>query len=131
MALKPLGTLEQEIVALLWRLGDASVKEIHCAILSDPDRELTAPTILNVLRRLEKKGWVIGQKKERIWYWRAKISEAEAQIKNAYMHLQELLRIGEGEVMTSFADQLDHSSMDKLAELTEKLQAIRSKGEKE
>jgi len=129
--LKPLGSLEQEIVTILWRLGHASVKEIHSAILSDPNRELTAPSILTVLRRLEKKGWVIGQKKDRIWYWRTKISQSEAKIKTAYMHLQGLLTIGDGEVVTSFADHLDHTSMDRLAELTKKLQAIRSEREKE
>lgn len=53
--MKSLGVLEQEIVSILWQLGSTSIKEIHRAILSDPDRELTTSSILNVLRRLEKK----------------------------------------------------------------------------
>ncbi len=125
--MKALGVLEKEIVSILWRLGTVTVKDIHSAILADPNRELTAPSILNVLRRLEKKGWVKGEKKERIWYWSAVISEEEAKIMTAYNHLQQLLTVGEETIIASFAGYLDHVSMNKLAELTQKLQELRSK----
>lgn len=127
--MKSLGVLEQEIVSILWQLGSTSIKEIHRAILSDPDRELTTSSILNVLRRLEKKGWVKGEKKERIWYWSAIISEKEAKIKTAYNHLHHFLSLVDEQVMVAFAHQIDRPTLDKLIQLTQNLQDIRSENE--
>jgi predicted transcriptional regulator len=52
--LPPLGDLEHEIVAILWRGGEMTAAEVRGSIA----RKLQDPTVRTVLRRLEEKGYV-------------------------------------------------------------------------
>ena len=52
-----LGSLETEILEIIWQLGEVTVKDVHEQILSDPDRELAYTSVTTVLRRLTDKGW--------------------------------------------------------------------------
>ena len=53
-----LGTLETEILEIIWDFGQATVKQIHDHILADPERELAYASVTTVLNRLTKKGWL-------------------------------------------------------------------------
>ena len=52
--LPPLGDLEHEIVAILWRGGEMTAAEVRGRIA----RKLQDATVRTVLRRLEEKGYV-------------------------------------------------------------------------
>lgn len=52
--LPPLGDLEHEILAILWKGGEMTAAEVRNRIA----RKLQDPTIRTVLRRLEEKGYV-------------------------------------------------------------------------
>ena len=51
-----LGPLETEILQIIWKLGTATVKDVHDRILSNPDRELAYASVTTVLNRLTQKG---------------------------------------------------------------------------
>ena len=123
-----LGPLESEIVALIWQLGIPSAKEIHDQILTDPDRDLTYPSVMTVLRRLEQKGWVACRKDPaggRLLFWEALITKEAAHSLEAYQQLQRFLAVGDADVVAAFAADLDRSSVDKIEAIANRLKAMR------
>jgi predicted transcriptional regulator len=120
-----LGPLETEILQIIWRLGVATVKDVHESILSDPDRELAYASVTTVLNRLAKKGWISCNKQDRSFTWQPLISAAEAQALQAYEQLNQFLAVGKPEIVAAFADSLDHASIEQLEAIGQKLRAIR------
>ena len=125
-----LGSLETEILQILWALESATVKEIHDRILADPDRELAYASVSTVLQRLAQKGWVSREKvsdaasrRDRAFQWRPLVSREAAQALQAHDQLQRFLAIGNPDVVAAFADDLDRASVDKLEEITRRLKA--------
>ncbi|MBD3880462.1 BlaI/MecI/CopY family transcriptional regulator [Phormidium tenue FACHB-886] len=124
-----LGSLETEILQILWTHGSATVKEIHDCILADPDRELAYASVTTVLQRLAQKGWVTRTKRdpaegrERAFQWQPLVSREEAQALQAHDQLQRFLAVGNPDVVAAFADDLDRASVEKLEEITRRLKA--------
>lgn len=126
-----LGPLETEILNIVWELGAATVKDIHDRILSDPDRELAYASVTTVLNRLTNKGWLTCDKQERSFIWQPLLSAAEAQSIQAYEQLQQFLAVGNPDVVAAFADSLDRSSIEQIAAISQRLQAIRAAQEEQ
>jgi predicted transcriptional regulator len=120
-----LGPLETEIINIVWELGSATVKDIHDRILSNPDRELAYTSVTTVLTRLTQKGWLRCDKQERSFIWHPLLSATEAQVIQAYEQLQQFLAVGNPDVVAAFADSLDRSSIEQIAAISQRLQAIR------
>jgi len=120
-----LGPLETEILEILWRLGSASVKEIHDQILTDPNRELAYASVTTVLRRLTQKGWLACDRQDRAFRWRPLVSLEETQILQAHERLQRFLAISNPDLVAAFADALDGASADKLEAIAQRLKAVR------
>ena len=127
-----LGSLEREILEIIWQLGKVTVKDVHDRILSDPNRELAYTSVTTVLRRLTNKGWLScqkQQKKGRAFQWEAKISRQQAQALQAYEHLHNFLAIGNVDVVASFADSLDTASVEQIEQIAAKLKTVRQQRE--
>jgi len=120
-----LGKLESEILGILWQKGETTAKAIHEVILSDPDRELAYASVMTVLNRLAKKGWVISRKEKRSVYWQALVNEAEAKSLIAYDQLHRFLAIGNADMLVAFVDELDQTAQAKLNAIADRLQQIR------
>jgi len=120
-----LGSLETEILQILWNFGSATVREIHDCILSDPDRELTQASITTVLNRLTQKGWLACNKEERAFRWQPLISRQEADMLQAHARLQQFLAIGNPDVVAAFADSLDVASLDQLEAIAQRIKTAR------
>jgi predicted transcriptional regulator len=120
-----LGPLESEILNIVWDSVNPSATDIHERILTDPDRELAYGSVMTVLRRLEQKGWICCYRQGRSLYWQAMISRSEAQSLMAYHQLNRFLAVGDADIVAAFANDLDHASIDKLEQITQRLQSIR------
>ncbi|MTF39130.1 MULTISPECIES: BlaI/MecI/CopY family transcriptional regulator [Cyanobacterium] len=120
-----LGFLEQEILEIIWDLGCASAKDIHDRILSDPDRELAYASVMTVLQRLTKKGWLTHKKKGRAFFWYPLISREQAQAVQSYEQLHNFLAISNPEVVASFADSLDTASIEQIEAIATRLAEVR------
>jgi len=120
-----LGPLETEILEILWTLGSATAAEIHQQILSDPDRELTYPSVTTVLRRLVEKGWLHCDRSERAFRWTPTVSRQEARGLQARARLQAFLDVGTPDAVATFADELDRDSLEQLEAIARKLRAAR------
>lgn len=125
-----LGFLEREILDIVWDLGYASAKDIHDRILTDPDRELAYASVMTVLQRLAKKGWIAYEKKGRAFYWYPLVSREQAQAILSYERLHNFLAVSNPDVVASFADSLDATSIDKLQAIAARLAEIKNQREK-
>jgi len=120
-----LGPLEREILNIVWRLGSATVKDIHEIILADPDRELAYTSVTTVLQRLTKKGWLTCNRKERAYVWQPKISLEQAKAIESYEQLQRFLAVSNPDVVASFADSLDRTSLEQIEAIANRLEKLR------
>jgi predicted transcriptional regulator len=126
-----LGPLEREILELIWELGTATVKDIHDRILSDPDRELAYASVTTVLRRLTQKGWLACHKDNRAFYWEPLVSKEEAQAIQSYEQLHKFLAISNPDMVAAFADSLDTASLQQIAAIASKIEAVRRRREEQ
>jgi predicted transcriptional regulator len=124
-----LGPLEREILNLVWDLGEVTVRDIHQQILADPDRDLAYTSVTTVLKRLTNKGWLVCNKQDKSFIWRALVSRAEANALFAYEQLNQFLAVGSPDIVAAFADQLDQTSVDKLHAIAQKLQQAKQSQE--
>lgn len=77
IAVDDLGPLQVQIMTTLWKLGEASVQEV---LKQFPAEHAPAyVTILTVLRRLEKRGFVSHEKSERKFIYRPLIAREVLQ----------------------------------------------------
>lgn len=125
-----LGFLEAEILEIIWDLGIASAKDIHDRILADPDRELAYASVMTVLQRLTKKGWLKHQKQGRAFYWSPLVSREQAKAIQSYEQLHNFLAISNPDVVASFADSLDTASVEQIQAIASRLAEIKQ-GRKE
>src|ERR1700732_1688829 len=72
-----LAPLELDCMNALWRLGEATVRDIHAALA--PPRPRAYTTIMTILDRLAQKGVVERQKAGRAWLYKAHLSADQAR----------------------------------------------------
>ena len=72
-----LAPLELDCMNALWRLGEATVRDIHAALAATRPRAYT--TIMTILDRLAQKGVVERQKAGRAWLYKAHLSADQAR----------------------------------------------------
>jgi predicted transcriptional regulator len=120
-----LGPLEAEILRIIWDLGTVTVKDVHDRILTDPDRDLAYTSVTTVLNRLTKKGWLVCNRQNRSYTWKAVVSRSEARAIQAYEQLNQFLAVSNPDVVAAFADSLDQTSVEQLDAIAQRLKAIR------
>ncbi|NJM70742.1 MAG: MarR family transcriptional regulator [Scytonema sp. RU_4_4] len=120
-----LGSLEKEILHIIWKLGSATVKDLHEQILIDPERQLTYASVTTILKRLTQKGWLTREKEGRIFRWRALVSQEEAGILQTHEQLHQFLAVGNPDVVAVFADSLEQASVEQFEAIAQKIQALR------
>ena len=72
-----LGDLQLAIMRVLWERGDASVTEVHTALLEE--RGLAPTTIATMLVKMEKKGVVAHHREGRRFIYQPTISEEQVR----------------------------------------------------
>jgi predicted transcriptional regulator len=120
-----LGPLEQEILEIIWNLGEATVKDVHETILSDPNRELAYASVTTILQRLTKKGWLSCRKQGRAFLWKPLVSKTQAQALKSYETLNSFLAISNPDLVASFADSLDVATIEQIKAIASRLEEIR------
>lgn len=118
-----LGKLESELMELIWRLGEASVRDLHAELAP----RLAYTTIMTTLDRLFKKGILNRRAVNRAFHYSAQVSREEYQ----YQLTRHLLGIAADEagnqrvVLSSFVDYVSESDLKLLDELDEIIKAKR------
>ena len=69
--LHELGDLQRSVMELVWDRGEATVHELRDALSDGQERSPAYTTVLSVLQKLEKAGWVKHRSKGRTYLWSA------------------------------------------------------------
>jgi BlaI family penicillinase repressor len=101
-----LAPLELDCMNALWRLGEATVRDIHGALATTRPRAYT--TIMTILDRLTQKGVVERQKAGRAWLYKANLSADQARTR-AVARLVEGFFQGSTEALASHISTLNKS----------------------
>ncbi|MGD1852498.1 MAG: BlaI/MecI/CopY family transcriptional regulator [Cyanophyceae cyanobacterium] len=120
-----LGSLEEEVVDILWVTSGSTARDVLDQILDDPNRELTQASVLTVLKRLEQKGWVQRQRSGRVSYWHVTVSRERAKALQAYEHLNRFMAISNSDMVAAFANELDSVSLDRIESLAEQIHQLK------
>ena len=91
----------------LWRLGEATVRDIHAALATTRPRAYT--TIMTILDRLAQKGVVERQKSGRAWLYKAQLSADQART-HAVARVVEGFFQGSTEALASHLSNLNSSA---------------------
>jgi len=91
----------------LWRLGEATVRDIHAALATTRPRAYT--TIMTILDRLTQKGVVQRQKAGRAWLYKAHLSVQQART-HAVTRLVEGFFQGSTEALASHLSSLSSAA---------------------
>lgn len=118
---KVLGSLEQEILEVLWARGEASGKEIFEEIKKS--RALALTTVLTVLERLAKKGFVTKLKGESVFIFAPAFSRSEFAREVSQGVLKGIFDISASGACACFVDMLadcDPLELERLSALIER-----------
>jgi len=115
-----LGTLEREVMDVLWREGDLAVRDVQTRLV----RSIAYTTVMTTLDRLYKKGVLLRRQSGRAFFYSAAVTRPQLQAQIASSVLAGLLqsRDGAAPVLSNLVDSV--SAQDGGADLLEKLEAM-------
>ena len=120
-----LGDLQLAIMRHLWRLGEASVNDVHRGLYEE--RGLAPTTIATMLRKMEEKGVVTHRTEGRKFIYRPTVTEKRAR---RSMVEQLTDRLFSGNVAELVSHLLEEHEVDEV-ELRQLQQLIEEKGKEE
>jgi predicted transcriptional regulator len=122
----PKGDLQAEVMAALWRLGEAKVDDVR-AQLSRPDLAYT--TVHTVLKRLMDHGLVERSADERGLVYRPRLEEAEYLASTFTERLTATSPTVRREALANLVDRLDAGELEEVARYANRIRRRRSEGE--
>jgi predicted transcriptional regulator len=114
-----LGSLERQIMASVWELGEATVSDVQDRIEADSAYE----TIKTVMARLVDKGMLTRELEKRAYVYRATISQQELETQISRQMISSLIAGFGSTAIAQFADVLKENP-NRLEELNELLSNI-------
>ena len=118
-----LGSLERQIMASVWELGEATVSDVQDRIEADSAYE----TIKTVMARLVDKGMLTRELEKRAYVYRATISQQELETQISRQMISSLIAGFGSTAIAQFADVL-RENPGRLEELNELLSHIEQQG---
>lgn len=116
-----LGSLERQIMAVVWALGEATVSDVHERIEAESSYE----TIKTVMARLVEKGMLSRELDKRAYVYRPTISQGEMEAQVSRQMIDSLITGFGSTALTQFADVLKEKP-EQLEELRALLNKIAS-----
>jgi|WetSurSiteA1Bulk_404760.scaffolds.fasta_scaffold02173_2 BlaI family transcriptional regulator, penicillinase repressor len=122
----PLTDLENEIMQIIWSRGASSVEAVHAALV--PSRKLKESSVRTMLRRLEKKGYLSHESRDRAYIYSAGETPHSLAARAVRQIIDRFCRGSIQELVTGMVDAkvLSDEELGQLAQLTRK----RRKGNK-
>ncbi len=74
-SLDDLGDLQKTVMEIVWTLGEASVNQVKTKLAP---RKLAYTTVLSVMQKLDKAGWLTHREEGRAYVYRPVVTRAEA-----------------------------------------------------
>jgi predicted transcriptional regulator len=118
------GDLQAEVMAALWRLGEAKVDDVRAELSSD----LAYTTVHTVLKRLMDRGLVERTTDERGLVYRASLDEAEYLASTFSDRLTASSPTVRLEALANLVDRLDASELEEVARYANRIRGERTDG---
>ncbi|MEM7199102.1 MAG: BlaI/MecI/CopY family transcriptional regulator [Planctomycetota bacterium] len=111
------GRLETQVLDELWRLGEASVVQIHEALAER--RRIAPTTVATILRRMEDKGLVSHRSDARRFLYRPTVDRRELRRSMIGELVDQLFGGSHAELMTHLVaeGEIDHRQLERLRKL--------------
>jgi BlaI family transcriptional regulator, penicillinase repressor len=100
-AVDDLGELQQAVLDVVWALGEATVNQVKSKLSR---RKLAYTTILSVMQKLDKAGWLTHREEGRTYVYRPTMTRAEAKSSSLRQFIS---RVCEGDPLAMFQHLLD------------------------
>jgi predicted transcriptional regulator len=113
---KFLGSLELDIMEILWQTPGLNVREVQ-GVLHERNRPLAYTTVMTILMRLEEKGWLSHTKRGRAFYYQGTYSRTDAEAAVVSEVVRALLEDFGDVAITQFVKEVDDIDPAQLARL--------------
>lgn len=100
----PMSDAEQDVLKALWDHGPAIVRDIH-QLLSDAGHDWSRSTVITLLQRLEKKGYVASDKSGHAFVFRAAVTREDVGRQRLGEVAEELYEGDAAPLMLAFAEK--------------------------
>jgi BlaI family penicillinase repressor len=104
-SLDDLGDLQKTVMEIVWTLGEASVNQVKTKLAR---RKLAYTTVLSVLQKLDKAGWLTHREEGRAYVYRPVVTRAEAGRSSLRQFID---RVCGGDPITMFQHLLDDQEL--------------------
>jgi len=104
--LDPLGELQRAVMETVWRLGQASVRQVWKQL--SQKRELAYTTVLTAMQRLEQAGWLRHHREGKKNIYQATRTREQAGVRSAQRLIQ---RMYEGSAFLMFQHLVDEGEL--------------------
>jgi predicted transcriptional regulator len=120
------GDLQAEIMAIVWRLGEATVEDVRD---QQPARRRPAyTTVQTVMNRLAKRGLLTRTRVGRAFVYRAALPEPEYLARSIGERLAHSSRETRQATLVNLVDDLDPEDLSELARYTNRIRRTRRSG---
>ena len=116
----PLTDLENDIMQIIWSRGACSVEVVHAALV--PSRKLKESSVRTILRRLEKKGYLSHESRDRAYIYTAGETPHSLAARAVRQIIDRFCRGSVEELVTGMVDAkvLSDEELNQLAQLARK-----------
>jgi BlaI family transcriptional regulator, penicillinase repressor len=116
----PLTDLENDIMQIVWSRGASSVEAVHAALI--PSRKLKESSVRTILRRLEKKGYLSHESRDRAYLYSAGETPRSLAARAVRQIIDRLCRGSVEELVAGMVDAkvLSEEELDQLAQMARK-----------
>jgi predicted transcriptional regulator len=120
------GSLQSEVMQIVWRLGEATVDDVRAA---QPDsRRLAYTTVQTVLNRLEDRGLLERERRGKAFVYRAAYEEPELLARSIGDRLADASSDTRKAALLSLVDGLEPDELDEVARYANRVRRERKGG---
>ena len=119
------GDLQGEVMAIIWKLGEAKVEDVR---QEQPPRKRSAyTTVQTVMQRLYQRGLLTRERKGNAWVYRPALAEADYLARSIEERLAEASQPARLEALVNLVDRLPPGELDEVARYAARIRRARGK----
>jgi predicted transcriptional regulator len=118
-----LGSLQAEVMHIVWELGEATVEDIRDA--QPPHRRSAYTTVQTVMNRLRDRGLLERHRQGKAFVYTAKLDEAELVARSLQARLAQTSQDSRRDALLNLVDALDADELDEVARYANRIRRQR------
>ena len=120
------GDLQGEVMAIVWKLGEAKVEDVR---QEQPARKRSAyTTVQTVMQRLYERGLLTRERRGNAWVYKPVFAEGEYLARSIEERLSEASQPARLEALVNLVDRLPPGELDEVARYAARIRRARGKG---